>query len=148
MSNLDGFLLSLMFATATLAMPGEAGMGKAHALPFEGAWSELITMDRGNCDPIDRLGVDIRDGALQYAGDSAVSIRGPVVGDGRVRVRLANGNQSASGSGKLSASSGTGTWHGTGLASLCAGAGRLNAAELAVAALTWSELERGEHNGA
>jgi hypothetical protein len=52
MSNLDGFLLSLMFATATLAMPGEAGMGKAHALPFDGAWSGLITMDRGNCDPI------------------------------------------------------------------------------------------------
>jgi hypothetical protein len=122
MSNLDGFLLSLMFAIATLAMPGEAGMGKAHAqTPFDGAWSVLITMDRGNCDPIDRLGVDIRDGALQYAGDSAVSIRGQVVGDGRVRVRLTNGNQSASGSGQLSASSGTGTWHGTGLASSCAG---------------------------
>jgi hypothetical protein len=76
-------------------------------------------MDRGNCGPIDRLGVDIRDGALQYAGDSAVSVRGQVVGDGRVRVRLTNGNQSASGSGQLSAS--TGTWHGTGSASSCAG---------------------------
>jgi len=109
-----------MFTIATLAMPGEAGMGKAHAqMPFDGAWSVLITMDRGNCDPID--GVDIRDGALQYAGDSAISIRGQVVGDGRVRVRLTNGNQSASGSGHLSASSGTGTWYGTGLASSCAG---------------------------
>jgi hypothetical protein len=38
MSNLDGILLSLMFAIATLAMPGEAGMGKAHAqTPFDGA---------------------------------------------------------------------------------------------------------------
>ena len=44
MSNRDGFLLSLMFAIATLAMPGEAGMGKAHAqTPFDGAWSVLIT---------------------------------------------------------------------------------------------------------
>jgi hypothetical protein len=74
-------------------------------------------MDRGNCDPIDRLDVDIRDGALQYAGDSVVSIRGQVVGGGRVRVRLTNGNQSASG--QLSAS--TGTRHGTGSASSCAG---------------------------
>ncbi len=95
-------------------------MGKDHAqTPFDGAWSVLITMDRGNCHPIDRLGVDIRDGGLQYAGDSAVLIRGHVVGDGRVRVRLTNGNQSASGSGQLSAS--TGTWHGTGSASSCAG---------------------------
>ena len=95
MSNLDGFSLSLMFAIATFAMPGEAGMGKDHAqTPFDGAWSVLITMDRGNCDPIDRLGVDIRDGALQYAGDSAVSIRGQVVGDGRVRVRAPHQRQS------------------------------------------------------
>jgi hypothetical protein len=89
-------------------------------------------MDRGNCDPIDRLGVDIRDGALQYAGDSAVSIRGQVVGDGRVRVRLTNGNQSASGRGQLSAS--------TGMAPVrrvrAPAAGRLNAAELAVAPVT------------
>jgi hypothetical protein len=99
MSNLDGFLLSLMFAIATLAIPDEAGMGKAHAqTPFDAAWSVLITMDRGKCDPIDRLGVDIRDGALPYAGNSAVSIGGQVVGDSRVRVRLTNGNQSASGS--------------------------------------------------
>jgi hypothetical protein len=92
-------------------------------------------MDRGNCDPIDRLGVDIRDGALQYAGDSAVSIRGQVVGDGRVRVRLTNGNQSASGSGQLSAS--------TGMAPVrrvrAPAAGRLNAAELAVAPVTMSD---------
>jgi hypothetical protein len=53
------------------------------------------------------------------AGDSAVSIRGQVVGDGQVRVRLTNGNQSPSGSGQLSAS--TRTWHGTGSASSCAG---------------------------
>jgi hypothetical protein len=114
------FLLNLMFAIATLAIPDEAGMGKAHAqTPFDGAWSLLITMDRGKCDPIDRLGVDIRDGALPYAGDSAVSIGGQVVGDGRLRVRLTNGNQSASGSGQLLAS--TGTWCGTGSASSCAG---------------------------
>ena len=78
-------------------------------------------MDRGNCEPINRLTVDIRDGAMQYAGDSAVSIQGQVVNDGQVRVRLVRGDHKVTGSGRLSASSGAGTWHGTGLASSCAG---------------------------
>ena len=111
-----------LFVIVTLAMPGETGMGKARAQsPFDGAWSVLITMDRGNCDPINRLGVVIRDGALRYSGNSAVSIRGQVVGDGQVRVRLTHGDHRASGSGRLSASSGSGIWHGTGLASSCGG---------------------------
>jgi hypothetical protein len=107
---------------AALANP-EAVIGSARAnTSFDGAWSVQIMMDRGNnCDPINGLAVVIRDGALQYTGDSAVSIHGQVVSGGQVRVWLTNGNKSANGSGRLSASAGTGTWHGTGLASSCAG---------------------------
>jgi hypothetical protein len=112
--------LSCLFAFATLACSALT-IGNAYAnTSFDGAWSVQITMDHGNCDPINRLTVDIRDGAMQ-AGDSAVSIQGQVVGDGQVRVRLTHGDRRAHGSGRLSASSGTGTWHGTGMASSCAG---------------------------
>jgi hypothetical protein len=111
-----------LLVIAVFASP-EAVIGNARAnTSFDGAWSVQITMDRGNnCDPINSLAVVIRDGALQYTGDSAVSIQGQVVSGGQIRVRLSNGNKSANGSGRLSASSGNGTWHGTGLASSCAG---------------------------
>jgi hypothetical protein len=113
-------LLSCVFAIATLANQSTGGRAYADT-SFDGSWSVQITMDRGNCEPINRLTVDIRDGAMQYAGDSAVSIQGQVVNDGQVRVRLARGDHKVTGSGRLSASSGAGTWHGTGLASSCAG---------------------------
>ena len=119
--NMKFISLSCLFAIATLACP-ELTTSNAHAnASFDGAWSVQITMDHGNCDAINRLAVDIRDGTMQYAGDSAVSIRGQVVGDGQVRVRLTHGDHRANGSGRLSANSGTGTWHGTGVASSCAG---------------------------
>src|SRR5216683_1924374 len=111
--------LSCLFVVAMLASP-ESTISNAHAnTSFDGAWSVQITMDQGHCDPINRLTVDIRDGAMQYTGDSAVSIQGQVLSDGQVRVRLTHGDHRVSGSGRLSASSGTGTWHGTGLASAC-----------------------------
>jgi hypothetical protein len=111
-----------LLVIAALANSGSV-IGNARAnTSFDGAWSVQITMDRGNnCDPISGLSVVIRDGALQFTGDSAVSIQGQVVSNGQIRVRLTNGNKSANGSGRLSASAGTGTWHGTGLASSCAG---------------------------
>jgi len=112
--------LSCFFAIATLANQSTSGSAYANT-SFDGSWSVQITMDRGNCEPINNLTVDIRDGAMQYAGDSAVSIQGQVVNDGQVRVRLARGDHKVTGSGRLSASSGAGTWHGTGLASSCAG---------------------------
>ena len=109
-------------AIAFLASPCDVVISNALAsASFDGAWSVQITMDRGNCEPINALGVVIHDGSMQYAGDSAVSIHGQVVNDGQVRVRLTNGNKSGNGSGRLSASSGSGTWHGSGLASSCAG---------------------------
>jgi hypothetical protein len=110
-----------MFVTAMLASLGST-ISNAHAdASFDGAWSVQIMIDRGDCSPINRLIVDIRDGAMRYSGDSAVSIQGQVVNGGAVRVRLTHGDHRASGSGRLSGSSGTGTWHGTGLASACAG---------------------------
>jgi hypothetical protein len=113
--------ISSMFVMAMLASPGST-ISNAHAdTSFDGAWSVQIMIDRGNCNPINRLTVDIRDGAMQYSGDSAISIQGQVVNGGAIRVRLTHGDHRANGSGRLSGSSGTGTWHGTGLASSCAG---------------------------
>jgi len=113
--------ISCMFVMAMLAGT-ESTISNANADTFfDGAWSVQIMIDRGNCTTIDRLTVDIRDGALQYSGDSAVSIQGQVVNGGGIRVRLAHGDHKANGSGRLSGNSGTGTWHGTGLASACGG---------------------------
>jgi hypothetical protein len=113
--------LSCLFVITMLASP-ESMISNARAnTSFDGVWSVQITMDRGNCDPINRLTVDILDGAMQHTGDSAVSIQGQVVSHGQVRVRLTHGDHRVNGSGRLSASSGTGTWHGIGLASPCVG---------------------------
>jgi hypothetical protein len=97
-------------------------LGKAHAATsFDGAWSVVVSTDSGSCDPTNRLGLDIRDGALHYAGDSGVLIRGRVANSGLVQVRVSGGNLRASGSGRLSANSGTGTWRGSNSSSSCTG---------------------------
>jgi hypothetical protein len=113
--------ISCMFVMAMLTDAGST-IGNAHAdTSFDGAWSVQIMVDRGDCKPVDRLMVDIREGAIQYSGDSTVSIQGQVVNSGAVRVRLAHGDHRANGSGRLSGSSGAGAWHGTGMASACTG---------------------------
>jgi len=113
-------IMPCFFATAALA--SQSTINNAHAdTSFDGSWIVQIVMDRGNCDPISQLTIDIRGGALQYVSDSAVSVHGQVIGDGQVRVHLTHGSHKATGTGRLSASSGTGTWHGTGLASSCVG---------------------------
>ena len=105
-----------------LAIASETGKGKAHAgTSFDGAWSVVITTDSGTCDSTNRLNVDIRNGVLQYSGNSAVLIRGRVATNGVVQVRFSSGTQGASGSGQLSANSGTGTWRGRSSASSCTG---------------------------
>jgi hypothetical protein len=119
MKSLSPACLLIVLAAAA---GGQSCVGDAHAgTTFDGPWSVIITTERGNCDPTIRLGVDIRDGALQYAGDSDVTIHGRVVGDGAARVSITRGSRSGSGSGRLSVNSGTGIWHGTGLASSCIG---------------------------
>jgi hypothetical protein len=113
--------ISCMSVMAMLASPGLTASNTHAETSFDGAWSVQIMIDRGNCDPVNRLAIDIRDGAIQYSGDPAVSIQGHVVNGGAVRVRLAHGDHKANGTGRLSGSSGAGTWHGTGMASACAG---------------------------
>jgi 2-methylaconitate cis-trans-isomerase PrpF len=113
MKHISGLVMAMLASAVSVISNARADTS------FDGAWSVQITMDRGNCNPINRLTVDIHDGALQYSGD--VSIQGRVVNGGAVRVRLTYGDHRASGSGRLTGTSGTGTWHGTGLASSCAG---------------------------
>jgi hypothetical protein len=81
----------------------------------------VITTVNGTCDSTNSLSVDIRNGVLQYSGNSAVLIRGRVATNGIVEVRFSSGDQRASGSGRLSANSGTGTWRGRSSASSCSG---------------------------
>jgi hypothetical protein len=58
--------ISCLFVIAMLASP-ESMISNARAnTSFDGAWNVQITMDRGNCEPINRLTVDILDGALQH----------------------------------------------------------------------------------
>jgi hypothetical protein len=96
-------------------------IGTAHAATsFDGPWSVVITTDRGTCDPVNRLSIDIRDGILQYSG-SAVLIRGRVANSGLVHVSVSRDNLRASGSGRLSGNSGTGTWRGSNSAAFCTG---------------------------
>jgi hypothetical protein len=76
--SLRGLLLIVV-----LAVPNETGIGKAHAgASFDGGWSVVVSTDSGSCVPTNRLGLDIRDGALHYAGDSGVLIRGRVANSG------------------------------------------------------------------
>jgi hypothetical protein len=110
----------LVLSTAIIASQWPAA-AQQHETSFDGAWSVGITTDSGTCDPANRLSIDIRDGILQYIGDSAVLIRGRVASNGLVHVRVGSGNLRASGSGRLSAHSGTGTWRGSNSASSCTG---------------------------
>jgi hypothetical protein len=115
--SLRGLLLIV-----TLAFVNETAIDGAQARPsFNGAGGVVITTDSGTCDPANRLSIDIRDGILQYIGDSPVLIRGRVASNGLVHVRVGSGNLRASGSGSLSANSGTGTWRGSNSASSCTG---------------------------
>jgi hypothetical protein len=112
-----GLLLIVVFAIAS-----ERGIGNAHAgSSYDGAWRVVITTDSGNCDSANRLGVDIRNGVLQYVGDSALLVRGRVANNGVVQVHFSGGNQRGTGSGRLSANSGTGIWRGSNSATSCAG---------------------------
>jgi hypothetical protein len=77
--------------------------------------------EHGDCDRALRLGVFVLNGALQYAGNSPVVIRGKVTNNGRVQATMTGGNRSASANGELTTHAGGGTWHGTGSAGACNG---------------------------
>jgi len=114
--------LCSLLLIVVLAIAGETGTSKAYAgTSFDGGWTVVISTDSGTCDSTNRLGIDIREGALQYSGDFSVLVRGRVATNGLVHVRISSGNQTATGSGRLSANSGTGTWRGSSSAISCAG---------------------------
>jgi hypothetical protein len=76
--SLRGLLLIVI-----LAFANETAIGTAYAgTSFDGAWSVAITTDRGTCDRANRLSIDVRNGILQYIGDSTVLIRGRVASNG------------------------------------------------------------------
>jgi hypothetical protein len=98
---------------ATTAAFGSAGVASAGS-PFDGRWSVVVETERGNCDRAYRYGLLIENGNVSYAGDSAFDIRGRVVGNGAVHVRVSRGSTYADGHGRLTRDNGSGVWNGVG----------------------------------
>jgi hypothetical protein len=118
MRRISWWNLSLIAALATACATGIDKAGAASAL--DGDWNVAIVTESGDCGPAS-LGVVIRDGSLQYAGDSSVTIHGRVAKSGIVDVSVAGGNRTASGKGRLSSKAGAGTWRGAGSTGSCTG---------------------------
>jgi hypothetical protein len=78
---------------------------RARQMPFDGRWSVVIETKRGACDSY-RVGLDIVNGAVTYAGGSY----GRVSATGVIRVSGSMGNQQGQGTGRLSKTSGRGVW--------------------------------------
>ena len=111
-----------LFMIATSAIATQVSIGKTHAeTAFDDTWTMTVMTERGDCDPAIHLGVFILNGALQYAGDSPVVIKGKVANNGLVHATMAGGNRTASANGELSPRGGSGTWHGAGSAGACNG---------------------------
>ncbi len=110
-------LLTIM----SFGVAGQTGIETARAgAAFDGAWTVMIMTQRGTCDSVQRLSIDIRDGAFEYSG-SSLELHGRVSNDGAVQVRVAAGGQNANGTGHLTFHSGSGTWHGAGTSGNCTG---------------------------
>jgi hypothetical protein len=88
---------------------------------YDGRWSVLVITRSGTCDAAYRYGVTVENGAVRYAGESGVDVRGNVDDQGRVRVVIGRGEQSAEGTGRLTADGGSGTWSGRSPDSRCSG---------------------------
>ena len=63
----------------------------------------------------------VENGAVRYAGESGIDVRGNVDDRGNVRVVIGRGEQSAEGTGRLTAAGGSGTWNGRSPDSRCSG---------------------------
>jgi hypothetical protein len=110
-----GFAL-LVAAMAACTSPGMASAASA----YDGRWSVVIETEQGNCDRAYRYGLNIVNGNVTHAGDSAFDVRGRVAGNGAVHVRVSRGASYADGRGRLSESSGSGHWRGLG-SGVCSG---------------------------
>jgi hypothetical protein len=83
--------------------------------PFDGRWSVVVETERGSCDRAYRYGLLIQNGNVTTsAPDSAFNIRGRVVANGAVHVRVSRGASYADGHGRLGRQSGSGVWRGVG----------------------------------
>lgn len=98
-----------------------APTASARSATFDGRWSVLVITRAGTCDAAYRYGVTVENGAVRYAGESGVDVRGNVDDRGRVRVVIGRGEQSAEGTGQLTAEGGSGTWTGHSPDSRCSG---------------------------
>ena len=96
--------ITLLAATVPASAPAAARSN------YDGKWSVLIVTHKGSCDRAYRYPVQIDNGSVGYAGDSAFSVSGRVGENGAVTVKVARGNQSANGQGRLSATDGSGMW--------------------------------------
>ena len=88
---------------------------------YDGRWSVLVITRSGSCDAAYRYGVTVENGAVSYAGESGIDVRGNVDDRGNVRVVIGRGEQSAEGTGRLTADGGRGTWNGRSPDSRCSG---------------------------
>jgi spore coat protein U-like protein len=95
--------LSLLFASALLAMPAAA------ATTFDGQWSVQIASSNSSCTNGASVSIGINNG--QVASNTAsVSASGRVAEAGTISVTLSSGIKRAVGYGRLNGSSGSGTW--------------------------------------
>lgn len=114
--------LLCLLTTMTLGAAGTTAVDSAAAgADFDGAWNVRIMTDRGVCESIHNLNVDIRDGALAYADPATLQLHGHVSSDGAVQVHVIAGGQSANGTGHLTTHSGSGTWRGASANGTCTG---------------------------
>ena len=96
--------ITLLAATVPASAPAFARTN------YDGKWSVLIVTHKGSCDRAYRYPVQIDNGSVGYAGESAFTVSGKVGDNGAVTVKVARGNQSANGQGRLSATDGSGMW--------------------------------------
>jgi len=105
-----------ILAAAGLALGCVTALGMARpatsAPSFDGVWSVVIVTEKGTCDRTYRYPVRISNASLVNAGDSAVSIKGSVQGNGSLTVTVSDGSKNVIGSGRLSGTAGTGSWSG------------------------------------
>lgn len=101
----------LVAATAVFGAAGGASAGT----PFDGRWSVVVETERGSCDRAYRYGLLIQNGNVTTsASGSAFDIRGRVVRNGAVHVRVSRGASYADGHGRLGRENGSGVWKGVG----------------------------------
>ena len=89
-----------------------ATSGPVHAAQgFDGQWSVEVTPERGQCDGMYVLPVEVREGNVTYIGRGATRAEGGVSKDGTVRVSFISQEDRLDARGSMSNGRfGTGSW--------------------------------------